>query len=63
VFLLFRIAPRRQIGPPRAILAGSLVGVVLWAAFTGLLSLYFSIQTGSAYGCCCRSSPCSSGRC
>ena len=50
VFLLFRIAPRRQIGPPRAILAGSLVAVVLWAAFTGLLSLYFSIQTRSAYG-------------
>jgi hypothetical protein len=22
----------------------------MWAAFTGLLSLYFSIQTGSAYG-------------
>ena len=50
VFILFRIAPRRQIGPPRAILAGSLVAVVMWAAFTGLLSLYFSIQTGSAYG-------------
>ncbi|HYZ12246.1 MAG TPA: YihY/virulence factor BrkB family protein [Actinomycetota bacterium] len=50
VFILFRIAPRRQIGPPRAILAGSLVAVVMWAAFTGLLSLYFSIQTSSAYG-------------
>jgi len=50
VFLLFRIAPRRPLGPPRAILAGSLVAVVMWAAFTGLLSLYFSIQTGSAYG-------------
>jgi YihY family inner membrane protein len=50
VFLLFRIAPRRPLGPSRAILVGSLVAVVLWAAFTGLLSLYFSIQTGSAYG-------------
>ena len=50
VFLLFRFAPRRPLGPPRAILAGSLVAVVLWAAFTALLSLYFSIQTGSPYG-------------
>jgi YihY family inner membrane protein len=50
VFLLFRVAPRRQLGPSRAILAGSLVAVVLWAGFTALLSLYFSIQTKSAYG-------------
>lgn len=50
VFILFRIAPRRQIGPAPAILAGSLVAVVMWAVFTGLLSLYFSIQTSSAYG-------------
>jgi membrane protein len=50
VFLLFRIAPRRPLGPQRAILVGSLVAVVLWAAFTALLSLYFSIQTDSPYG-------------
>jgi len=50
VFLLFRMAPRRPLGPPRAILVGSLIAVVLWAAFTALLSLYFSIQTGSPYG-------------
>jgi YihY family inner membrane protein len=50
VFLLFRMAPRRPLGPPRAILAGSLVAVVMWASFTALLSLYFSIQTGSPYG-------------
>lgn len=50
VSLLFRVAPRRPLGPPRAILAGSLVAVVLWASFTALLSIYFSIQTGSAYG-------------
>jgi hypothetical protein len=50
LFLLFRMAPRRPLGPPRAILVGSLVAVVLWAAFTALLSLYFSIQTDSPYG-------------
>jgi uncharacterized BrkB/YihY/UPF0761 family membrane protein len=50
VFILSRIAPCRQNGPPLAILAGSLVAVVMWAAFTGLLSLYLPIQTGSAYG-------------
>jgi YihY family inner membrane protein len=50
VFLLFRLAPRALLGPPRALLAGSLVAVVLWAVFTVLLSLYFSIQTGSPYG-------------
>lgn len=50
VALLFRAAPRRRLGPRRAILWGSAVAVVLWVAFTGLLSLYFSIQTSSTYG-------------
>jgi YihY family inner membrane protein len=50
VFLLFRIAPHRSLGPTRAMVAGSFVAVVLWAAFTALLSLYFSIQTETPYG-------------
>jgi uncharacterized BrkB/YihY/UPF0761 family membrane protein len=47
---LYRAAPMRRIGSSREILVGALVAVVLWIAFTGLLSLYFSIQTSSAYG-------------
>ena len=50
VFLLFRLAPHRPLGRTRAIMAGTFVAVVLWAAFTALLSWYFSIQTASAYG-------------
>lgn len=49
VMLLYRAAPRRRLRPRRAILGGSLVAVALWVTFTGLLSLYFSIQTSSPY--------------
>lgn len=48
--LLFRLAPRRRLGTPRAILGGTLVAVALWATFTGLLSLYFSLQGSTPYG-------------
>jgi YihY family inner membrane protein len=48
VCLLYRLAPRRCIASTRGLLAGSLVAVVLWAAFTGALTLYFSISSGSS---------------
>jgi YihY family inner membrane protein len=50
LILLYRVAPRRRIGSTRAVFAGTAVAVVLWVAFTGLLSLYFSLSSSSAYG-------------
>jgi YihY family inner membrane protein len=52
VWLLFRTAPRR---PPRtrgSVPVGAFVAVALWVAFTGLLSLYFSVsnQSSQTYG-------------
>ena len=51
ILLLFRLAPRASLGPWRYLFAGTVVAVVLWVAFTGLLSLYFSISSDSSpYG-------------
>jgi YihY family inner membrane protein len=51
ILLLFRFAPKASLGPWRSLFAGTLVAVVLWVAFTGLLSLYFSIASDSSpYG-------------
>jgi YihY family inner membrane protein len=51
ILLMFRFAPRRSLGPWRSMIAGTVVAVALWVAFTGLLSLYFSLSSGSTpYG-------------
>src|SRR5262245_18928408 len=51
ILLLFRFAPKASLGPWRSLFVGTLVAVVLWVAFTGLLSLYFSLASGSSpYG-------------
>lgn len=51
ILLLFRFAPKANLGPWRSLLAGTAVAVVLWVAFTGLLSLYFSLASDSSpYG-------------
>jgi YihY family inner membrane protein len=51
ILLLFRFAPKASLGPWRALFAGTVVAVVLWVAFTGLLSLYFSLSSDSSpYG-------------
>ena len=51
ILLLFRFAPKASLGPWRSLFAGTLVAVVLWVAFTGLLSLYFSLASDSSpYG-------------
>jgi YihY family inner membrane protein len=47
ILLMFRFAPRSSLGPWRSLLIGSAVAVVLWVAFTGLLSLYFSLSSDS----------------
>ena len=49
--LMFRFGPRSRLGPWRSLLWGTVVAVVLWVAFTGLLSLYFSLSSDSSpYG-------------
>jgi uncharacterized BrkB/YihY/UPF0761 family membrane protein len=51
ILLLFRFAPKVSLGPWRYLFAGTVVAVVLWVAFTGLLSLYFSLSSDSSpYG-------------
>lgn len=50
VTLLYRFAPRARLGPRRAVVGGSVVAVIMWVAFTGLLSLYFSFSSSSPYG-------------
>jgi uncharacterized BrkB/YihY/UPF0761 family membrane protein len=50
VTLLFRFAPRTRLGSRRAVVGGSVVAVILWVVFTGLLSLYFSFRTSTPYG-------------
>jgi YihY family inner membrane protein len=51
ILLLFRFAPRSSLGPWRSLIWGTVVAVVLWVAFTGLLSLYFSLSSDSTpYG-------------
>lgn len=50
VTLLYRFAPRTRLGPRRAVVGGSVVAVILWVIFTGLLSLYFSFRSSSPYG-------------
>lgn len=48
LLLLLRVAPSRPIGATRHLVAGAAVSLVLWAAFTGLLSLYFSLSSSSS---------------
>jgi uncharacterized BrkB/YihY/UPF0761 family membrane protein len=55
ILLLFRFAPRASLGPWRYLFAGTVVSVVLWVAFTWLLSLYFSAATRARTARCCRS--------
>ena len=51
ILLLFRFAPKASLGPWRSLFAGTAVAVVLWVAFTGLLSIYFSLASDSSpYG-------------
>jgi YihY family inner membrane protein len=51
ILLLFRFAPKASLGRWRYLFAGTAVAVVLWVAFTGLLSLYFSLSSDSSpYG-------------
>ena len=51
ILLMFRSAPKTSLGSWRSLLAGTVVAVVLWVAFTGLLSLYFSLKSDSSpYG-------------
>jgi len=50
VLLLFRFAPNEPL-VGRPMVAGTAVAVIMWAAFTGLLSLYFALGSGSSpYG-------------
>ena len=50
VTLLYRFAPRTRLGSGRAVVGGSVVAVILWVVFTGLLSLYFSLRSSTPYG-------------
>ena len=51
ILLMFRFAPRNSLGPWRSLIIGTVVALVLWVAFTGMLSLYFSISSDSSpYG-------------
>jgi uncharacterized BrkB/YihY/UPF0761 family membrane protein len=44
VYLLYRFAPRQRFATGAALLAGTVVAVVLWVIFTVGLALYFSIS-------------------
>jgi uncharacterized BrkB/YihY/UPF0761 family membrane protein len=48
LFLLLRAAPRARLGSTRRVWAGTAVALALWAAFTGLLSLYFALSGSDA---------------
>jgi YihY family inner membrane protein len=48
LLLLLRVAPSRRLSSSRQLLAGTAVSVVSWAAFTGLLSLYFAVSSSSS---------------
>jgi membrane protein len=51
IYLLFRWAPARPLGPQRAIFAGALLSLVLWVVFTIGLALWFSVSSSSqTYG-------------
>lgn len=51
ILLMFRFAPRTRLGPWQSLGWGTVVAVVLWVGFTGLLSLYFSLSSDSSpYG-------------
>jgi uncharacterized BrkB/YihY/UPF0761 family membrane protein len=53
LFLVFRFGPRDPPSAARPLLAGTLVGLVLWVTFTLLLALYFAItgdQASQTYG-------------
>jgi YihY family inner membrane protein len=52
IMLLLRVAPVRRLGSTRHLMAGTAIAVVLWAVFTGLLSLYFALSnsTSQTYG-------------
>jgi YihY family inner membrane protein len=45
--LLFRASPRRHQPSPSWLAVGSVVSVVLWLVFTGLLALYLSAASGT----------------
>lgn len=46
VALLFKVSPRRPQPDPSWLALGSLITVVMWFAFTGLLALYVSASSG-----------------
>jgi len=46
--LLMRTAPAHPIASTGHLLVGTGVALVLWAAFTGLLSLYFALSSSSS---------------
>jgi len=48
VYFLYRAAPRERRASTRALAAGAIVAVALWAAFTALLGLYFSMSSESS---------------
>lgn len=52
IYLLFRLAPRERFATGAALTAGTIVAVVLWAAFTAGLAVYFSISgtSNATYG-------------
>jgi len=51
IYLLFRWAPARPLGPQRAVMAGALVALVLWVVFTIALTVWFSVSSSSqTYG-------------
>jgi YihY family inner membrane protein len=51
IYLLFRWAPERPLGPRRARMAGVLVTLVLWMLFTIALTIWFSVSSSSqTYG-------------
>jgi uncharacterized BrkB/YihY/UPF0761 family membrane protein len=48
LFLLIRAAPRARLGSTRRVWAGTAVALALWATFTALLGLYFTLSGSSA---------------
>ena len=52
LLLMLRVSPSLPLGSTRHLLAGAGVSLAIWAAFTGLLSLYFALSssTSRTYG-------------
>jgi YihY family inner membrane protein len=52
IYLLYRFAPRERFATRSALSAGTFVAVVLWAAFTGGLAVYFAVSgtSNATYG-------------